>query len=117
MRRGDVVRVADGKPRPAVIVQSDDLPTPEMLLICPLTSYLTDAPIYRIMVKPDARNGLLAPSQLMADRTGPIRRDRIDGVIGRLTESDLDRLATAPATILDLGHQTALAETRSRVRR
>ena len=74
-----------------------------MLLICPLTSYLTEAPIYRLLVKPDALNGLHTPSQLMVDRTGPIRRDRIDGVIGRLRQTDLDSLKMALAIMLELG--------------
>lgn len=102
MRRGDVVLAAQGKPRPAVIVQADDLSTPEMILICPLTSFLVEAPIYRLSISPASSNGLLTESQLMVDRTGPARRGHIQGIVGRLTDDDMERLTAALAIILDL---------------
>lgn len=95
--------MADGKPRPAVIIQWDQLPTPTNVLVCPLTSYLIDAPTYRPTVNPDATNGLQVVSQLMVDRLGFTRRDRIDGVIGQLGEADLLRLNLAITVTLDLG--------------
>lgn len=94
--------VADGKPRPAVIVQADSLPTPVMVLICPLTSELTDAPLYRVPVQPTADNGLRAPSQLMVDRLYAIRRDRVGKVVGRLGDADLGQLDFALTLMLDL---------------
>ena len=103
LKRGDVVRVAEGKPRPAVIIQSDRLTTPERILICPLTSELTDAPLYRLTVLPDDGNRLVAPSQLMVDQVGPARRTRIDGVVGHLSADDLARLGAALALVLDIG--------------
>lgn len=102
LSRGDVVLVAEGKPRPAVIVQSDRLPTPDATIICPLTSFLTDAPIYRPTIMPSAANGLLVPSQLMLDRINPARWSRIDRRIGRLPDDDLERLNNALAILLDL---------------
>jgi mRNA interferase MazF len=101
LRRGDIVRIADGKP--AVVVQWDGLPTPTNILVCPLTSHLIDAPTYRPTLEPDAENNLLSTSQVMVDRLGFIRRDRIDGVIGRLGSTDLSRLNLALAVVLDLG--------------
>ena len=102
MRRGDVVRVAEGKPRPAVVIQADYLPTPVEVLLCPFTTTIQDAPLYRVTVEASARNGLTATSQLMVDKIGPARRDRIDGVVGRLSDADLDRLGTALALMLDV---------------
>ncbi len=102
MRQGDIVRVALGKPRPAVVVQSDELATPVEVLVCPFTTTSVDAPFYRVPVDPTADNGLKEPSQLMADKVGPAPRDKIDGVIGRLADDDLERLKTALMLILDL---------------
>ena len=102
LKRGDVVRVAAGKPRPAVIVQWDQLPTPINVLICPLTSFLIDAETFRPTVVPDATNGLHIVSQLMIDRLGPVRRDQIDGVIGKLGEADVLRLNAAITVTLGL---------------
>ena len=85
-----------------MIVQSDDLATPDRILICPLTSELIDAPIFRLTVTPDDQNHLILTSQLMVDQIGAARRARIDGVIGRLSPDDLAQLTTALVVMLDL---------------
>ena len=102
MRRGDIVRVAEGKPRPAVVIQADHLPTPVHVLLCPFTTVVHDAPLFRLTIEASARNGLTTTSQLMVDKIGPARRDRIDGVIGRLSEADLSRLGEAMILMLDI---------------
>ena len=89
MRRGDIVTVAFagdfGKPRPAVIVQSDYLNgTHATILLCPFTSELVDAPLIRIPVVPSQQNGLRAPSQIMVDKVAPVRREKIGRAIGVL---------------------------------
>jgi mRNA interferase MazF len=94
--------MADGKPRPAVVVQADGIPTPVTLLLCPLSSYLVDAPLYRPVVEPDATNGLTKTSQFMADKTGPIDRDKIGEVVGALSENDVQRMDVALAVVLGL---------------
>ena len=53
MRRGDVVTVAAtgdyGKPRPAVIVQTDALPAAHAsVAVCQMTSDCSDAPDFRV---------------------------------------------------------------------
>lgn len=83
-------------------MQSDRLPTPDATIICPLTSFLIDAPIYRPTIMPSNANGLLVPSQLMLDRITPARWSRIDRAIGRLAEADIERLNMALAILLDL---------------
>lgn len=60
MRRGDVVTVAAtgdyGKPRPAVIVQSDAFPEGHAsVVICQLTSDMADAPDFRVVLSQPAR--------------------------------------------------------------
>lgn len=102
MRRGDIVSVAYGKPRPSVVVQADNLPTPVEILLCPFTTHVVDAPIYRIAVEPDPENGLKQPSQIMVDKVGPAPRDKIGAIIGRLAPSDVAKLDAALLTILDL---------------
>jgi mRNA interferase MazF len=63
MRRGDVVAVAAagdyGKPRPAVVVQTDAFPdTHTSVVVCQLTSVVVDAPDFRITIDPSDANGL-----------------------------------------------------------
>ncbi|MEO6247080.1 MAG: type II toxin-antitoxin system PemK/MazF family toxin [Sphingomicrobium sp.] len=103
MKRGDVVLVASGKPRPAVIVQDDQFATPVDVLLCPVTTTLLDAPIYRMPVAANPNNGLHADSQLMVDKIGPARRDQIDRVVGQLGAEEMERLTESMAIILGLG--------------
>ena len=107
MRRGDVVTVAAagdyGKPRPAVIVQSDAFPeTHASVVVCQMTSDLADAPDFRITVEPSDDNGLKTRSQVMADKPTTVRRARIGGVIGHLAAGDLRRLNVALALVMGL---------------
>jgi mRNA interferase MazF len=107
MRRGDVVTVAAagdyGKPRPAVVVQSDAFPDSHAsVIVCQLTSELVEAPNFRVTIEPAPTNGLRARSQIMADKPVTVRRQRIGRSIGRLTADDLARLNTAQAFVLGL---------------
>ena len=95
--------VAIGKPRPAIVVQSDDIPTPAELLLCPLSTTSPDEQIYRPAVKPTARNGLKSVSQMMTDKIGPAPLSKLGAVIGRLDDTDLLKLNIALAVILGLG--------------
>ncbi len=107
MRRGDVVTVAAagdyGKPRPAVIVQTDALPARHAsVVVCQMTSELSDAPDFRVMLEPSDANGLRARSQVMADKPVTIRRERIGRTIGRLGAEDIGRLNVALAFVMGL---------------
>ncbi len=107
MRRGDVVTVAAagdyGKPRPAVVVQSDAFPESHAsVIVCQMTSDLVDAPNFRITVEPSPGNGLRARSQVIADKPVTIRQERIGRSIGRLTPQDLIRLNAALAFVMGL---------------
>jgi mRNA interferase MazF len=107
MRRGDVVTVAAtgdyGKPRPAVIVQSDAFPENHAsVVVCQLTSELADAPDFRVTIEPTPENGLRLKSQVMADKPVTVRRERIGKKIGRLHSRDLARLGIALVFVLGL---------------
>ncbi len=92
MKRGDLVTVSApgdyGKPRPAVVVQSDWLAATESVLVALLTSALVKAPLYRLTIEPAEVNGLKAPSQVMIDKIVAIPREKCGKVIGRLNESE-----------------------------
>jgi mRNA interferase MazF len=107
MQRGDVVTVATagdyGKPRPAVIVQTDALPESHAsVVICQLTSELADAPDFRVTIEPEPENGLRLKSQVMADKPVTVRRERIGRKIGHLGDRDMARLRIALAFVLGL---------------
>jgi mRNA interferase MazF len=107
MRRGDVVVVAAagdyGKPRPAVIVQTDAFPeTHASVVVCQMTSEIVDAPDFRVTIDPSERNGLRVPSQVMADKPVTVRRGRIGRPIGRLDADQIARLNIALAFVMGL---------------
>ena len=84
-------------------MQADGIETPFDILVCPFTTTRVDAPLYRLPINPSAANGLLAASQLMVDKVGPVSRNNIAKVVGRLSAEDLLRLEVALVTMLDLG--------------
>lgn len=107
MKRGDVVIVAAagdyGKPRPAVIVQTDAFPeTHASVVICQMTSEVSDAPDFRVTIESSPDNGLRAPSQIMADKPVTVRRERLGQTIGRLGAGDIGRLNVALAFVMGL---------------
>lgn len=100
VRRGDVVVCAApgdyGKPRPAVVVQSDLFnATHASVTVCPVTSDLQDAPLFRITIDPGPGNGLRARSQVMVDKVQALRRDLIRRTIGALSPTQVTRVSDA----------------------
>jgi len=73
------------------------------VLLCPFTTTLLDAPIYRLPINASQQNGLKADSQLMVDKIGLGRRDRVDAVIGQLTDDEMARLTEAMAVMFGVG--------------
>lgn len=107
MKRGDVVTVAAsgdyGKPRPAVVVQTDALPAEHAsVIVCQMTSDIVDAPDFRLTIEPTEKNGLRTRSQIMADKPVAIRRKRVGRRIGSLDEKDFARLNVALAFVMGL---------------
>lgn len=107
MKRGDVVTVAasgdHGKPRPAVIVQTDALPARHAsVVICQMTSECGDAPDFRVSIDPTDKNGLRLRSQVMADKPVTVRRERIGRMVGHLDDKDIARLNIALAFVMGL---------------
>lgn len=107
MRRGDVVTVVlsgdYGKPRPALVVQSDLFnETHASVTVLPITSEIVDAPDFRLTMDPSPENGLQRVSQLMVDKLVSVRRQRVGAVIGRLDAGTLIRVNRAMAVWLGI---------------
>lgn len=92
-----------GKPRPAVIVQTDALPAEHAsVVICQMTSECRDAPQIRITIDPTETNGLRVRSQVMADKPVTLRRERIGRHVGQLDAADILKLNVALAFVMGL---------------
>jgi mRNA interferase MazF len=96
VKRGTIVVVAargpyTGEPRPALVVQSDLFnPTHASVTLCPITSDIVDAPLFRLTLLPGPRTGLTQVSQVMLDKLVSVPRGAISEEIGECDSRELD---------------------------
>ncbi len=107
MRRGQFVVVATpgdfGKPRPALVVQSNLFDELSSVVVCPLTSMLRhDADQFRLDVHPSTRNGLREISQIAIDKITTLPAAKIGGIIGEADDTLLLRVNRALALFLGI---------------
>jgi mRNA interferase MazF len=107
MRRGNIWTVSGGKdyagkPRSVVIVQDDAFDATDSIVICAFTTDQTEAPLFRLPVEPNERNGLRSPSRLMVDKIATVPKSKIGERIGRLDDEDVVRLNQAVMVFLGL---------------
>ncbi len=107
MRRGQFVTTAAagdyGKPRPALVVQSDLFAELPSLVICPLTTTIrTDADQFRLDVEPSPQNGLRELSQIAIDKITVVPSAKIGAVIGAAEDALLLRVNRALALFLSI---------------
>jgi mRNA interferase MazF len=104
MRRGDLVTIAlqgdDGKPRPALIVQSDLFDEHPSVTILPVTSELRETPLFRIRVEPNAANGLQKTSDIMVDKAQSVPRERIGDAFGHVSDEQMLAVSRSLAVFL-----------------
>ena len=93
MKRGDLVPVVlpgdYGKPRPALVIQSDLFQNTAMVTVAPLTSTLLRAPMARVLVEPSQANGLRQSSEVMVDMIMSVRSEKLGSPFGRLEEANM----------------------------
>ncbi len=82
------------------ILQSDLFDAHPSVAVLPVTSDLRDAPLFRIRVEPDAKNGLRSASDVMVDKPQSIPRDKVGTPIGRLAGDTMLRVNRALALFL-----------------
>ena len=107
MRRGEIWTAAAGsgyvgKPRPVVIVQDDRFDATGSVTVCAMTTDPTDAPLFRLVIEPDATNQLREASRLMVDKLTTVPRSKLGERIGRLSDEDMIRLGRAIVVFLGL---------------
>jgi mRNA interferase MazF len=117
MKRGEIWTVSDGKdyagkPRPVVIAQDDSFDATNSVTVCAFTTDETEAPLFRLQVEPNERNGLRALSRLMVDKITTVPKSKLGIQVGRLDDENLLRLNRAMLVFLGLaGSQRTAADT------
>ena len=106
MKRGEVWTISGvgyaGKPRPAAIVQDNRFDATAAVTVCVFTTDATEAPLFRLLVEPNERNGLRSASRLMVDKLATVSKERLGERIGRLDDEDMVRLNRAMVVFLGL---------------
>jgi mRNA interferase MazF len=106
MMRGDLITIAlqgdFGKPRPAVVIQSDLFEAHSSVTVLPITSALVEAPLLRITVQPTPQNGLQKTSQIMIDKALTVRKDKAGLTEGRLERETMLEIERCLAVFLGI---------------
>lgn len=106
MRRGDLVTIATsgdyGKPRPAVIIQSDLFSATGSVVVLLVSGTPADIPLFRLTTEPTAENGLRKTSQIMIDKIMTVRREKVGPVFGRMSEDEMLQVTRALAVFLGI---------------
>ena len=107
MRRGEIWTVSGGadyagKPRPAIVIQSDQFDDTPSITICPLTGTAANTVYARFVVAPSTTNGLQQHSHAMVDKISTVPKSKAGRRIGRLDDRDIANLDRALALFLGL---------------
>ena len=86
MKRGDIVTIAlqgdYGKPRPALIIQSDLFSELSSVTVLPITSHLNDLDQLRLNIEAGPKTGLTVQSQIMIDKAQTLPASKVGATIG-----------------------------------
>jgi len=92
-----------GKPRPALVVQSNLFSALPSVAVCPVTSMIrSDADLVRLTVEPSPTNGLRHQSQIVIDKITALPATKISRVIGRADDALMVRVNRALALFLGI---------------
>lgn len=91
-----------GKPRPALVIQSDQFNEHATVTVLPVTGTMVAAPLLRVTVQPDAGNGLQKPSQVMVDKAMTVKRDKVGPAFGRIEADALVEVERCLAVFLGI---------------
>jgi mRNA interferase MazF len=107
LKRGDLTTVIVpgdyGKPRPAVVIQSDLFDGIHSVVVLLTSSHQRpDLPLIRYSLIPTESNGLILPTDVMIDKIFTLPRTRAGGKIGHLKKSEMSEITAALALFLAL---------------
>jgi mRNA interferase MazF len=105
-QRGHLVTIAlqgdFGKPRPALVIQSDFFETHPSVTVLPVTSDLRDTPLFRVPIEPSPSTGLNKPSQVMVDKAMTITRDKLGAAFGQVDDATMLEIERCLAVFLGI---------------
>lgn len=104
--RGNLVTIAlqgdCGKPRPALIIQSNLFFDHPSVTILPITSEMRETPLFRFLIEPSKENGLFKTSQVMIDKIQTVIKEKLSEPFGSVSEAQLIEINRLLALFLGL---------------
>jgi mRNA interferase MazF len=105
--RGSVVIVSTpgdyGKPRPAVVIQTDAARDIGSYVVCLITSDVLGEPSpFRLPIVPSASNGLRLASEVMISKIVTMPKDKVRGPMGSLTKAEMAAVTQKLTVLLGL---------------
>lgn len=108
MNRGEFVTIVMqgdfGKPRPALVIQSDQFNEHATVTVLLVSSTLVDAPLLRVTIQPSETNGLKKPSQVMVDKAMTMKRDKLGESFGSASDAAMLEVGRCLAVFLGIAH-------------
>lgn len=108
MSRGDFVTIAMqgdfGKPRPALVIQSDQFNEHATVTVLLVSSTLVEAPLLRVTIRPSETNGLKKPSQVMVYKAMTLKRDKLGEAFGSASDAAMLEVGRCLAVFLGIAH-------------
>lgn len=106
MNRGDFVTIAMqgdfGKPRPALVIQSERFNEHATVTVLLVSSTLVDAPLFRVSVQPDKINNMQKSSQVMVDKAMTVKRDKLGAAFGSASDKVMLEVGRCLAVFLGI---------------
>lgn len=106
MIRGDFLTIAMqgdfGKPRPALVIQSDQFNEHATVTVLLVSGTLVHAPLLRVTVQSSEANGLQKPSQVMIDKVMTVKRDKLGPVFGSASDEAMLEIGRCLAVFLGI---------------
>lgn len=91
-----------GKPRPALVIQSNAFSALPSVTVLRLSTDIRPAHLTRLTVQPTPENGLISMSQVMIDKAVTVPREKIGRAFGRVDEATMRAVSQALVTFFDL---------------
>jgi mRNA interferase MazF len=83
-------------------VQDNRFDGTDSVTICAFTTDPTDAPLFRLIIEPNERNGLLSTCRLIVDKITTVPKAKVGRRVGRLDDEDMIRLNQAMMVFLGM---------------
>jgi mRNA interferase MazF len=108
-QRSDIVVLADrsgrytGKPRPALVLQSDFFSGTDSLVVCLITATQRAAPLLRAELPANERTGLSRSSWVQIEKITAVSRQQIGQRIGQADDTTMLEVIRKLAVLLGMG--------------